>query len=32
MISKHALNRSFDAFSYLLVAIGIAGLVFALLV
>ncbi len=31
MISKSVRNRSFDAISYLLVAIGVAGLVFALL-
>jgi hypothetical protein len=31
MTSKPTLHRSFDAVSYLLVAIGIAGLVFALL-
>jgi hypothetical protein len=31
MTSKPTLRRSFDAVSYLLVAIGIAGLVFALL-
>jgi hypothetical protein len=32
MIGKHALIRSIDILSYLLVAVGIAGLVFALLV
>jgi hypothetical protein len=32
MIGKHTLIRSFDIVSYLLVGIGIAGLVFALLV
>jgi hypothetical protein len=32
MVSKHALIRSFDALSFVLVGIGIAGLVLALLV